>query len=245
MFFWYHYHWLSTRKFWVNFMLAFTVWLICSIWFGDKMHLVHHYTLLVISFVNNGETAARDCARVYGREWHVRAFGLCWIVCGQLAFKSMFAEFMFCVCVRKTGCTELGRRNVVTRLCAGVSGVRFLAVTEIFFFSVSSKWALGPTLPPTQWLQQGLDVEPSHTSFTKVNNEGWYISVPPMCYCGLHRDKFTAYRWSNSVITSVFVTCPWCYTFNGKAIPLQAWSGPEGSGRLRLPDFKTISTWRW
>jgi len=31
----------------------------------------------------------------------------------------------------------------------------------------------------------------------------------------------------------------------GKAIPLQAWTGPEGSRRLRLPDFKTIDTWRW
>ena len=24
----------------------------------------------------------------------------------------------------------------------------------------------------------------------------------------------------------------------GKAVPLQAWTGPEGSRRLRLPDFK-------
>ena len=31
----------------------------------------------------------------------------------------------------------------------------------------------------------------------------------------------------------------------GKAIPLQAWTGPEGSRRLRLPDFKTIGTRRW
>ena len=31
----------------------------------------------------------------------------------------------------------------------------------------------------------------------------------------------------------------------GMAIPLQAWTGPEGSRKLRLPDFKTISTWRW
>ena len=32
--------------------------------------------------------------------------------------------------------------------------------------------------------------------------------------------------------------------FKGKgiAIPLQAWIGPEGSSRPRLPDFKTIST---
>jgi hypothetical protein len=28
----------------------------------------------------------------------------------------------------------------------------------------------------------------------------------------------------------------------GKATPLQALTGPEGSRRLRLPDFKTIGT---
>jgi hypothetical protein len=28
----------------------------------------------------------------------------------------------------------------------------------------------------------------------------------------------------------------------GKAIPLQALTGPEGSRRLRLPEFKTIGT---
>ena len=38
-----------------------------------------------------------------------------------------------------------------------------------------------------------------------------------------------------------------CYVFDilkvkGKAIPLQAWRGPEGSGRLRIPDFKTVGT---
>jgi hypothetical protein len=32
---------------------------------------------------------------------------------------------------------------------------------------------------------------------------------------------------------------------NGKAIQLQAWTGREGSRRFRLPDFKTIGTWRW
>jgi uncharacterized integral membrane protein len=28
----------------------------------------------------------------------------------------------------------------------------------------------------------------------------------------------------------------------GKAIPLQAWTGPMGSRKLGLPDFKTIGT---
>jgi hypothetical protein len=34
-------------------------------------------------------------------------------------------------------------------------------------------------------------------------------------------------------------------TVAGKAIPLKALTGPEGSRRLRLPDFMTIGTWRW
>jgi hypothetical protein len=32
------------------------------------------------------------------------------------------------------------------------------------------------------------------------------------------------------------------YKKKGKAIPLQAWTGPEGSRRLRHTDFKTIGT---
>jgi len=31
-------------------------------------------------------------------------------------------------------------------------------------------------------------------------------------------------------------------TGNGKAIPMQAWSGPEGYRRMELPDFMTIGT---
>jgi len=31
-------------------------------------------------------------------------------------------------------------------------------------------------------------------------------------------------------------------TVKGKPIPLQAWTGPEGSRSLRLPDFKTVGT---
>jgi hypothetical protein len=32
------------------------------------------------------------------------------------------------------------------------------------------------------------------------------------------------------------------FIVQGKAIPLQALTGPEGSRRLRLPDFNTIGT---
>jgi hypothetical protein len=38
---------------------------------------------------------------------------------------------------------------------------------------------------------------------------------------------------------NIFVWTTWMIY---KAIPLQALTGPEGSRRLRLPDFKTIGT---
>jgi len=31
----------------------------------------------------------------------------------------------------------------------------------------------------------------------------------------------------------------------GKAIPVQVWTGPKGSRRLRLSDFMAFGTWRW
>jgi hypothetical protein len=44
----------------------------------------------------------------------------------------------------------------------------------------------------------------------------------------------------------VFLYTPSPDTLNkGKAIPLQALTGPEGSRRLGLPYFKTIGIWRW
>ena len=31
------------------------------------------------------------------------------------------------------------------------------------------------------------------------------------------------------------------YNIKGKAVPLQAWSGPDGSRKLRFPDFMTTA----
>ena len=33
----------------------------------------------------------------------------------------------------------------------------------------------------------------------------------------------------------------WAYACKAKAIPLQAWSGPDGSRKLRFPDFMTTA----
>jgi len=57
--------------------------------------------------------------------------------------------------------------------------------------------------------------------------------------------------WHVGLYTSVIMASWGCYISaetckgKGKAIPLQAWTSPEGSRRLRLQDFKKISTWRW
>jgi len=40
----------------------------------------------------------------------------------------------------------------------------------------------------------------------------------------------------------IFGTVKPPYKGKGKAIPLQAWTGPEGSSFLRPPYFKTIGT---
>ena len=36
-----------------------------------------------------------------------------------------------------------------------------------------------------------------------------------------------------------FITCSW--PVKGKSVPLQAWTGPEGSRKLRFPDFMTTA----
>ena len=49
-------------------------------------------------------------------------------------------------------------------------------------------------------------------------------------------------RYSENRTAVYILSLTWV---KGKATPLQAWTGPEGSRRLRLPDFKTVGTWRW
>jgi len=73
----------------------------------------------------------------------------------------------------------------------------------------------------------------------------------------------TAIHWTETcefLLTSISISVQRCAAYRhskrselstgqskgkGKAIPVQARTGPEGSMRLRLPDFKTIGTWRW
>jgi hypothetical protein len=57
-------------------------------------------------------------------------------------------------------------------------------------------------------------------------------------FCGTQKDHCLAH---NSAHYSVYLYRQIQF-LKGKAIPLQALTGPEGSRRLRLPDFMTIGT---
>ena len=50
-------------------------------------------------------------------------------------------------------------------------------------------------------------------------------------------------RCSQTVCMSLFV---FFFETNskGKAIPVQTWTGPEGSRTEKLPDFQKIATWQ-
>ena len=52
-----------------------------------------------------------------------------------------------------------------------------------------------------------------------------------MCCVWLERNKFT--------VVFQFHNTTGCKKGKGKTVPLQAWSGPEGSWKLRFPDIMT------
>jgi len=66
------------------------------------------------------------------------------------------------------------------------------------------------------------------------------LQVIPRLYLGIHHKGLKKKKKNFCRI----LQCSAQHKNCKKAIPLQAWTGPEGSRRLRLPDFKTIGTWR-
>ena len=77
----------------------------------------------------------------------------------------------------------------------------------------------------SEWHRAGLDT-------------AWY-SRADFVICVLHDDRTRKHLW----FWRVTKLCE--KSGKGKAVALQAWTGLEGSRRLRLPDFKTVDTWRW
>jgi len=61
----------------------------------------------------------------------------------------------------------------------------------------------------------GFDSWPRHISFIFI--------IKPSVFWGAHKSLPTGKK------------------YKGKSVPLQAWSGPEGSRKLRFPDFVTTA----
>jgi hypothetical protein len=50
---------------------------------------------------------------------------------------------------------------------------------------------------------------------------------------------FKRYMFRSKI--TIMITRAFFYKGKGKAVPLQAWSGPQGSRKLRFPDFSTTA----
>ena len=90
--------------------------------------------------------------------------------------------------------------------------------------------ALGPTQPLTE-------IFPGGKSGRCLRLTTYHHSVPLSC----NRETLTS--WNSLVMSRPVMGLLYLYIhiYVGKAIPLQAWTGPEVSRRLRLPDFKTTA----
>jgi len=73
---------------------------------------------------------------------------------------------------------------------------------------------------------------------TQISN---LINIRPEGAELLHVDRRTD-RWTDTTKLKVAFRNFAKAHNNGKAIPLQAWTSPDNSRRMRVPDFKTIGT---
>jgi len=82
-------------------------------------------------------------------------------------------------------------------------------------------------------------------SLPKINPKYWRERLRRRPTCRLFKldhegAQFEGLDWSHLAQWLVLLN-----TVEGKAIPVQVWTGSESSRRLRLPHFKTFGTWRW
>ena len=89
-----------------------------------------------------------------------------------------------------------------------------------------------------------MEIQVQHQACPCGTSGGHYATGPcfsptTSVFCSMFHSTNAPYSFTHSFIHS-FIHLK-CYTVS-KAIPLQAWTGPQGTRRLRLPDFKTIGT---
>ena len=118
--------------------------------------------------------------------------------------------------------------------------------------------------PPTQWNSHNhtnihfWTTNATETELSRNSHKDW-AGITPLCsvkrpWVGWSRNHDSipdmGKRFSDFSKHPGWLWCKHSQPLNiqrvkGKAILLQAWTGPEGSRNLRLPDFETICTWRW
>jgi hypothetical protein len=81
---------------------------------------------------------------------------------------------------------------------------------------------------------------PSNVQKANVSQQLLIIAVFLTENRNLNIYRFEKYHFITMPLILTKFRC--CARNEYTAIPLQAWRGPEGSRRLRLPDFKTIGT---
>jgi len=70
-----------------------------------------------------------------------------------------------------------------------------------------------------------------------------YITISSLVYSWFHACIILTYVGTSCMNTAVHYKwfCDVSYCSKGKAVPLRAWTGPEGSRKLRFPDFVTTA----
>jgi len=93
-------------------------------------------------------------------------------------------------------------------------------------------------------LQTGPGAHPSSSRSSMVKRSGRGVDHPPPSSAEV-KERVQLYRYSPSGASwpAMGLTLPFSH-IKSKAIPVQAWTDPEGSRRLIPPDFKTVGTWR-
>jgi hypothetical protein len=148
---------------------------------------------------------------------------------------------------------------IYCRLCLKCDGT----CTETRF-CLSAKWtspfkSAGASVQVTtgSW---GVHISGSNAGYTKFQgSEGYWLPTPsasfpltspPVCHCVPSHFNWTLLTQSTQLITptrhtSVAGSVPHVTSLDravkAKAVPLQAWSGPESSRKLRFPDFITTA----
>jgi hypothetical protein len=88
------------------------------------------------------------------------------------------------------------------------------------------------TITPTSHLNNSLNIQPIPVHIHHLNDKFF-------CHCLLRPNPLTQQirNYAPAGLTNLYKI----KTGKSNAVPLQAWSGPEGSRKLRFPDFMTTA----